>query len=55
MLKDLIISGLLIYIFSKVPGWAVDGVQKVAVCLFLTILGAILIHEVEDFIKELRK
>ena len=38
ILKNTVISTILIYIFSMVPGWKVDGLMKLAACIMLIVL-----------------
>ena len=38
IVKNSVVSAILIYIFSMVPGWKVDGMAKLAACSMLIIL-----------------
>lgn len=38
ILKNTVVSTILIYIFSMVPGWKVDGLMKLAACIMLIVL-----------------
>ena len=51
MIKNTIISGLLVYMLAQKDGWAVAGEQKVFVCICLTILGSVLIRELEKVVR----
>lgn len=51
MIKNTIISGLLVYILAQQDGWVVAGGEKVFVCICLTILGSILIRELERAVR----
>ena len=51
MIKNTIISGLLVYMLAQKDGWAVDGGKKVLLCIFLTILISVLIYLVEKVVR----
>lgn len=42
IIKNTVISTILIYIFSMVPGWKADGLVKLAACIMLIILLALI-------------
>ena len=51
MIKNTIISGLLVYMLAQKDGWAVGGGKKVFLCICLTILISILIYLVEKVVR----
>lgn len=55
MIKDAIISGLLVYILSTYNGWAVQGFSKFLCCVALTIFITLILTEVSNIIKSLRR
>ena len=38
IIKNSVVSAILIYVFSIVPGWKVDGLMKLAACIMLIVL-----------------
>lgn len=52
MIKNTIISGLLVYILSTCEGWYVEGFAKFGICVCLTIFVSILLSELERIIRE---
>lgn len=54
-MKNIIISSLIIYIFSTVPGWAVVGFEKFIYCVLLAACLAGGLFELDFKIKEWRK
>ena len=51
MIKNTIISGLLVYMLAQKDGWAVAGEKKVLLCICLTILISVLIYLVERLVR----
>ena len=51
MIKNFIIAGLCIYIYAQVPGWYVEGVAKLLVCMLLAFTLGVLITNIEVMIK----
>lgn len=54
-MKNLIISILLVYIFSSLPGWSCTGIEKNVICVLLTIFLYLLFIEFESIIKDIKK
>lgn len=54
-MKNIIISSLIIYIFSTVPGWAVSGFGKFALCVCLSACLAVCLFEIDLKMEEWRK
>lgn len=52
MVKNFIISGLLIYILSTMSGWAVEGFWKFVVCAILTLAIGFCITFLEELARE---
>lgn len=50
-MKNIIISALLIYNFSMVPGWTISGFNKFLACFCMVLCLAFLIGETERIIK----
>lgn len=55
MIKDFIISALIVYIFSTIQGWSIAGGYKLLVCGVLTVCLTLIIHEIEDILNIRRK
>ena len=51
MIKNTIISGLLVYMLAQKDGWAVGGGKKFLLCICLTILISVLIYLVERLVR----
>ena len=51
-LKNGVINTLLIYIFSLVPGWYVEGIGKCLVCIGLIALLTVLVTFIDLVIME---
>ena len=51
MIKNTIISSLLVYMLAQKDGWAVDGGEKVLLCICLIILISVLIYLVEKVVR----
>jgi hypothetical protein len=52
ILKNTIISFLLVYLFANVPGWSVYGFSKLLLCtVFITLLTVLITFIDFEFIK----
>lgn len=52
ILKNTIISALLVYLFSRVPGWSVYGFSKLLLCaVFITLLTVLITFIDFEFLK----
>lgn len=53
-MKNIIISSLIIYIFSTVPGWSVAGFEKFVLCVCLSACLSVCLFEIDLKMEEWR-